>query len=84
MGAPGDFPVLERNRRLQKYLQWSDEIDKISNEFIKNVLPEGPFVGIHLRTGSDWVMKMFGLLKLSTKTTLVIFCSPFRKMPAII
>ena len=55
MGAPGDFPVLERNRRLQKYLQWSDEIDKISDEFIKNVLPEGPFVGIHLRTGSDWV-----------------------------
>jgi hypothetical protein len=57
MGAPGDFPVLERNRRLQKYLQWSDEIDKISDEYIKNVLPEGPFVGIHLRTGSDWVMK---------------------------
>ncbi|CAB4044057.1 GDP-fucose O-fucosyltransferase 1-like, partial [Paramuricea clavata] len=54
MGAPGDFPVLERNRRLQKYLQWSDEINKISDEFIKNVLPEGPFVGIHLRTGSDW------------------------------
>ncbi len=58
MGAPGDFPVLERNRRLQKYLQWSDEIDKISDEFIKNTLPEGPFVGIHLRTGSDWVIEM--------------------------
>jgi hypothetical protein len=57
MGAPGDFPVLERNRRLQKYLQWSDEIDKISDEYIKNVLPERPFVGIHLRTGSDWVTK---------------------------
>ena len=58
MGAPGDFPVLERNRKLQKYLQWSDEIDKISDEFIKNTLPEGPFAGIHLRTGSDWVIEM--------------------------
>lgn len=56
MGAPGDFPVVERNRRLQKYLQWSNEIDRISDEFIKNHLPEGPFIGIHLRTGSDWVM----------------------------
>ncbi|XP_046844329.1 GDP-fucose protein O-fucosyltransferase 1-like [Xenia sp. Carnegie-2017] len=54
MGAPGDFPELERNRRLQKYLQWSDHINKLSDKFIQNVLPPGSFVGIHLRTGSDW------------------------------
>lgn len=54
MGAPGDFPVADRDRRLQKYLQWSNAIEKKADKFINNVLPEGPFVGIHLRTGSDW------------------------------
>lgn len=55
LGAPGEFPVAERNRRLQKYLQWSNEIEKKARDFIESELPEGPFVGIHLRTGSDWV-----------------------------
>lgn len=56
MGAPGDFPVAERNRKLQKYLQWSQEIEKKADKFIKDVLQVGPFVGIHLRRGSDWVI----------------------------
>lgn len=55
LGAPGSFPVLKENRKLQKYLQWSDNIEKEANAFIKNNLPKGGFVGIHLRNGIDWV-----------------------------
>ncbi|XP_070531653.1 GDP-fucose protein O-fucosyltransferase 1-like [Ptychodera flava] len=53
-GAPGSFPVSSQNRKLHKYLKWSTSIDKQAREFIKDNLPEGPFVGIHLRHGSDW------------------------------
>lgn len=54
-GAPAAFPVQEENLHLQKYLQWSDEIDKKANNFIKKILPKGAFIGIHLRNGIDWI-----------------------------
>lgn len=54
-GAPAPFPVQEDNRRLQQYLIWSDEILKKAKDFIKTMVPKGPFVGIHLRNGLDWV-----------------------------
>lgn len=47
--------MLSENRKLQKYLQWSDTIEKDANRFIENNLPKGAFVGIHLRNGIDWV-----------------------------
>lgn len=53
-GAPGAFPVSESNVRLHKHLQWSDGIDKKAERFIKKNLPDGPFVSIHLRLGSDF------------------------------
>ncbi|KAJ8911503.1 hypothetical protein NQ315_014428 [Exocentrus adspersus] len=54
-GAPASFPVQAENRKLQKYMQWSDNIVKEATDFIKNSLPKGSFVGIHLRNGIDWV-----------------------------
>jgi peptide-O-fucosyltransferase len=54
-GAPAAFPVQHENVHLQKYLQWSDKIDKKANEFIKNALPKGAFIGVHLRNGIDWI-----------------------------
>lgn len=54
-GAPATFPVQKENRHLHKYLQWSDDIDKAADEFIKTVLPKGAFIGIHLRNGMDWI-----------------------------
>ncbi|XP_025833903.1 GDP-fucose protein O-fucosyltransferase 1-like [Agrilus planipennis] len=54
-GAPASFPVQFDNLFLQKYLIWSESILDKANHFIKNVLPEGAFIGIHLRNGIDWV-----------------------------
>lgn len=54
-GAPASFPVQLENRDLQKYLEWSENIENETNKFIKNVLPKGAFIGIHLRNGMDWV-----------------------------
>jgi len=54
MGAPGSFPVEERHRWLQKYVRWSAKIEKLAKEFIKSVLNNESFVGIHLRNGIDF------------------------------
>ena len=54
-GAPAAFPVSKENKDLHQYLQWSKEIDDQANSFIEEHLPEGPFVGVHMRHGSDWV-----------------------------
>lgn len=54
MGAPGSFPVLEKDRWLQKFVKWSLKIEKKAKEFIKRVLQNEPFVGIHLRNGIDF------------------------------
>ncbi|KAG7177838.1 GDP-fucose protein O-fucosyltransferase 1-like [Homarus americanus] len=53
-GAPATFPVQESNRHLHKYLIWSDSIVEKAQQFIAT-LPRGPFIGIHLRNGIDWV-----------------------------
>ena len=56
-GAPGSFPVQEKNVVLQKYLKWSDFIDEKAQHFIdkfKNQ-PDEKFIAIHLRNGIDFV-----------------------------
>lgn len=54
-GAPASFPVQFENRELHRYLQWSESVQKEAQTFIKQKLPKGAFVGIHLRNGIDWV-----------------------------
>lgn len=54
-GTPGSFPVQNENRELHKYLKWTDDILNKAKHFIKNELPKGAFIGIHLRNGVDWV-----------------------------
>lgn len=55
IGSPASFPVSEENRKLHKYLEWSDKIQLEAEDFIKTQLPKGAFIGIHLRNGIDWV-----------------------------
>lgn len=54
-GAPASFPVQPENRGLQKYLNWAPEIVRKAEEFINATLPQGAFLGVHLRNGIDWV-----------------------------
>ncbi|KAI8036893.1 hypothetical protein M5D96_010204 [Drosophila gunungcola] len=54
-GAPASFPVQLENCKLQRYMQWSQRYRDASKDFIREQLPRGAFVGIHLRNGIDWV-----------------------------
>ncbi|UYV73440.1 O-fut1 [Cordylochernes scorpioides] len=53
-GAPASFPVQSDNLELQQYLEWSEDVRMKAMEVIHELLPSGPFVGIHLRNGRDW------------------------------
>ncbi|KAF4526804.1 hypothetical protein B566_EDAN016631 [Ephemera danica] len=58
-GAPASFPLQLENRDLHRYLQWSDFIAKAAHNYIHTKLPNGAFVGIHLRNGMDWTRSLF-------------------------
>ena len=54
-GAPASYPVQAENVKLSKYLVYNDEMVKRGDAFIRDNLAHGPFIGVHLRNGPDWV-----------------------------
>ncbi|XP_005107852.1 GDP-fucose protein O-fucosyltransferase 1 [Aplysia californica] len=54
VGPPAAFPVTSANAKLQRYVKWSETYAEQASAFIKKNIPEGPFVGIHLRNGPDF------------------------------
>jgi peptide-O-fucosyltransferase len=60
-GQPGAFPVQEINVPLQKYIKWSDGINKRADEVIAKLKsePSDRFIALHLRNGVDFVSFSF-------------------------
>ncbi|XP_053676583.1 GDP-fucose protein O-fucosyltransferase 1 [Anopheles nili] len=54
-GAPAVFPAQQENLELHRYLKWSVKYENDARQFIRDALPKGAFIGIHLRNGIDWV-----------------------------
>jgi len=57
-GAPARFPILPHNRYLHKLLKWSEPIKSIANDYIHSQMKGRPYLGLHLRIGSDWVTQV--------------------------
>ncbi len=55
--TPGDFPILKHNLHVQSNLQWSNEIEKKANDFIKSFKKsaDDKFLGIHIKNGIEHV-----------------------------
>ncbi|KAL5012714.1 hypothetical protein ScPMuIL_011265 [Solemya velum] len=53
-GAPAAFPAAQKNIPLHRYLHWSKEITDAVDKVIEEKIGVRPFVGIHLRLGSDF------------------------------
>ncbi|XP_065647338.1 GDP-fucose protein O-fucosyltransferase 1 isoform X3 [Hydra vulgaris] len=52
-GAPGNFPSLREHQYLQKYLEFSDQLNNQADDYIKNELNGNQYIAIHLRNGQD-------------------------------
>ncbi|KAL5499922.1 hypothetical protein EMCRGX_G011394 [Ephydatia muelleri] len=53
-GAPATFPVLRHHRHLQRYVLWSDKMNRIVEDYITKEMKAAPFIGVHMRIGVDW------------------------------
>ena len=53
-GTPGSFPIRKDDVYLHQYLEWSDSIVSQAELIIDQHL-QRPYIGAHLRIGSDWV-----------------------------
>jgi len=54
-GAPAAFPVQQQNLPLQQFVVWHEKLKSRARTWLQQNLPPGPFVGVHLRNGGDWV-----------------------------
>ena len=54
-GAPASYPVKREDRQLQRYVRWNDRMEAQAEDYIKNTIGDSPYIGIHLRMGTDWV-----------------------------
>ena len=55
-GPPASFPVQIINRPLQQYVVWNKRMQDWAQEYVEREMSGGPYIAVHLRIGSDWVM----------------------------
>ncbi|XP_071836464.1 GDP-fucose protein O-fucosyltransferase 1-like isoform X2 [Apostichopus japonicus] len=53
---PAPYPMQPGNRQIQRYLQWNPNIFAYAEHEISRMFNGETFLGIHLRTGPDWVV----------------------------
>ncbi|CAF0800266.1 unnamed protein product [Didymodactylos carnosus] len=53
--APAQFPMLSNNRKLQKYLKWSQKILDEVYQHQQTLFNSSKYIGIHLRNDIDWL-----------------------------
>ena len=53
-GAPATFPMFKEDRKNQKFLEWSDQMNENVQDYINKTFGLNKFIGIHLRNGPDW------------------------------
>ena len=53
-GAPGGLPMQKLTNGLHQYLQWSNAIAVERDAVIRDKIPSGKYVGIHIRNAQDW------------------------------
>jgi peptide-O-fucosyltransferase len=70
-GAPASFPVQEDNLPLQKFLVFNAFWEALARNWVRQNMPPGPFIGVHLRNGLDWSRACE-----HTATTEQLFSSP--------
>ncbi|GFO49557.1 GDP-fucose protein o-fucosyltransferase 1 [Plakobranchus ocellatus] len=55
VGPPAPFPVSVYNEKLQRYVQWSNKYNNMTEEFIaENIGEDRPFIALHMRNGVDF------------------------------
>ncbi|XP_041484097.1 GDP-fucose protein O-fucosyltransferase 1-like [Lytechinus variegatus] len=54
-GAPAPFPMREANRKIQNFFKWNERLFAEAKHHMDELFNGEPYVGIHLRTGIDWV-----------------------------
>jgi len=70
-GAPASFPVQAEHVGLHSILQWTHTWVERGREWVRKNLPQGEWLGIHLRNGADWERACE-----HTKTAQNLFSSP--------
>ncbi|KAJ8033614.1 GDP-fucose protein O-fucosyltransferase 1 [Holothuria leucospilota] len=53
--APASFPMAPGNRKIHQYLKWNPSLFSRAEDEIARMFHGEKYVGIHLRTGPDWV-----------------------------
>lgn len=54
VGAPSSFPVNKEAVQIQEYISFSQDLVKASNDHKMKRKIDEPYIGVHLRWGSDW------------------------------